>query len=70
MVIELYDSVSRDILVRAVDRRTQIGQDGSGWAMPRSQTTNVADARLAFQAWARMFVNGLQRTGVNPEDSM
>ena len=66
LVLELYDSVSRDIMVRAIDRKTEIGYDGSGWAMPRSQTTNIADARLAFQSWARMFIRGLQDAGVQP----
>ncbi len=66
LVLELYDSVSRGIMVRAVDRKTDIGYDGSGWAMPRSQTTNLADARLAFQNWARMFIRGLKDAGVQP----
>ncbi|MEX0329973.1 MAG: DUF3313 family protein [Puniceicoccaceae bacterium] len=58
LVIELYDSVTKQILVRAVDHKRDIG-DSFGFGVPRTQHTNIMDARDAFASWARMLARGL-----------
>lgn len=56
--LELYDSVSGQLLGRVIDRK--IDDDATYMSrIPRSQTTNIADARMAFASWARMLVKGL-----------
>lgn len=60
LVIELYDSVTKQILVRAIDHKYDIG-DSFGFGMPRTQSTNIMDARDAFASWARMLANGLDK---------
>jgi hypothetical protein len=59
LVLELFDSMSLQILARAVDTRTDSGRSAN-WMIPRSQATNVNDARAAARAWARMFVTGFE----------
>ena len=56
--LELYDSVTGQLLVRAYDSKSNEG-DGFTWRIPRSQATNMNDARYAFQSWAKMLVKGL-----------
>jgi len=58
--IELYDSVSGQILARAHDEKVQ-GEDGWSWRFQRNQMSNINDARVAFAGWAEMLVNGLKR---------
>lgn len=58
LVIELYDSTSGQILARAIDNKSDIG-DNFGWAQPRDQFSNVNDARSAFSSWAKMLARGL-----------
>jgi hypothetical protein len=58
MVLELYDSVTKQVLVRAIDTKSDYG-DSFSWRMPRSQTTNIMDARDAFAGWASMLAKGL-----------
>lgn len=60
LVIELYDSVTKQILVRAVDHKYDIG-DSFGMGMPRTQSSNIMDARDAFASWAKMLANGLDK---------
>lgn len=60
LVIELYDSVTKQVLVRAIDHKHDIG-DSFGMRMPRTQSTNAMDAREAFASWARMLANGLDK---------
>lgn len=60
LVIELYDSVTKQILVRASDSKSSANQGASSWMMPRSQGTNIAGARNAFADWAGMLVKGLK----------
>jgi hypothetical protein len=59
--LELYDSVTMQLLVRAYDTKSN-ENDGFSWRIPRSQATNINDARYAFQSWARMLVKGLDAT--------
>lgn len=61
MVLELYDSVTRQLLVRAFDEKVG-SMDGFGWRVgQRTQFTNINDARMAFGDWAIMLVEGLKR---------
>ena len=60
LVIELFDSVSGQILARGVDRKRDMG-DSFSWRIPRSQSANIRDARAAFSSWAKMLANGLDR---------
>ena len=60
--IELYDSVSGQLLARAHDDKDQSDTDGSWvWRFERNQMSNINDARVAFSSWAQMLVNGLKR---------
>ncbi len=68
MVIELYDSVSNQLLARAIDSKDGRGR-GFAWRMPRTNAMNVADARAAFADWAEMLVRGLQRAQATPTDT-
>ena len=56
--LELYDSVTSQLLVRAYDTKSN-ENDGFTWRIPRSQATNINDARFAFRSWAKMLVKGL-----------
>ena len=60
LVVELYDSVTKQILVRAIDRQRDIG-DSFGFGVPRTRSTNINDARQAFGSWARMLAGGLDK---------
>ena len=61
LYLELYDSVTHQILVRAQDERRDIGEGAGSWRIPRNRVTNIADARRVFHEWANMFVKGFQR---------
>ncbi|MCZ6672378.1 MAG: DUF3313 family protein [Verrucomicrobia bacterium] len=58
LVIELFDSITGQILVRGVDRKWDSG-GGYSWRIPRSQSTNIRDARRALRSWAKMLAIGL-----------
>jgi len=60
LYLELYDSVTHQILVRAEDEQRDIGEGAGSWRMPRNRTTNIADASLVFREWANMFVRGFE----------
>ena len=60
LVLELYDSVTGQFLARAADTETDNGER-FGYGIPRSQTTNIADVRAAFNGWAKMLAIGLDR---------
>jgi len=60
LVLEIYDSLTGQIIVRAIDRKNDIG-DNFGWAQSRTQFSNINDARSAFHEWALMLTNGLKR---------
>lgn len=64
LVMELRDSVSGELLARAVDRRTSRGADA--WTIS-NRMTNTAEARQAFRTWAAALRRGLdelaRRTG-------
>ena len=50
LYIELYDSVSGQIIGRAVDR--QAARNGSGMMRWTNRASNTADARRVFRGWA------------------
>ncbi|MCH6256308.1 DUF3313 domain-containing protein [Puniceicoccaceae bacterium K14] len=60
LTIELYDSITGQILARAIDTKIDVGET-VGWQQPRDHYSNVRDARQALGAWARQLAKGLQR---------
>lgn len=58
LTIELYDSVSGQILARAIDTKRYIG-DNAGWQRPRDHYTNINDARQALSSWANQLTKRL-----------
>ena len=60
LYVELYDSVTGQILVRAFDRKVDRDTD-LRWAMSSSSVSNSADATRALRHWAKLLVKGLDR---------
>jgi len=60
LVVELFDSVSGQLLLRAFDQKSS-EDNRSTWTVPRNQASNAADARRAFADWAAMLAKGLER---------
>ena len=56
MFIELHDSVSGEILARAIDRRADRSQGIMTWS---NRSTNRADARRILKTWAGWLRDGL-----------
>jgi hypothetical protein len=63
--LELYDSVTGQLLLRAYDHKSD-SNGGYSWRIPRTQNSNLLDARWAFQDWAEMLVKGLNRAKAAP----
>jgi hypothetical protein len=61
LCVELYDSVTRQLLARAFDQKSNANEDAFTWSTPRNRATNLADARTALADWAEMLVEGLNR---------
>ena len=59
LFMELFDSLSGDLVGRAVDRRA--ARRGSGFAMQSNRVTNRADARREFGAWADKLIEFLDQ---------
>jgi hypothetical protein len=59
LVLELRDSMSNAIFLRAVDRRAAGSQSGSMTASNR--VTNAAEVRRLGQRWARLVKDGLEK---------
>ena len=57
LVLEMFDSLSFDVIGRAFDRRTA-GRSG-GFATASNRVTNRADARREFRAWASKLIEFL-----------
>ena len=58
--LELFDSVTGQILARAFDR--QVDRDNSmGWGMPITSALNQQKVTRAFRYWAGLLVDGLDR---------
>ena len=49
LYLEIYDSVTSQILARAIDRQQDTGMGGIGWA---NRVTNTADADRILRRWA------------------
>lgn len=60
LFVELFDSLSGDLLGRAIDRRTAGGR-GGGFAMQSNRVTNRADARREFRVWADQLIDFLNQ---------
>jgi len=60
LAVELFDSVTGQLLVRAFDHKSN-ADGGYSWRIPRTQMSNRNDARWAFESWAEMLVKGLNR---------
>ena len=59
LFVELFDSLSSDLIGRAVDRRSA-GRSG-GFAMQSNRVTNRADARREFRVWADKLIEFLDQ---------
>lgn len=67
LFLELFDSLSGDIIGRAADRRA--ARNGGGFAMQANRVTNRANARREFRVWADKLVEFLDSHYVEaPED--
>ena len=58
LYVELYDSVTGQILARATDRKVDRNND-IRWTMSRSSVSNQADATRALKYWAELLVKAL-----------
>lgn len=58
LLLELFDSMSGDLIGRAADRR-MAGRTGAGFAIAANRVTNRADARREFGVWADKLVEFL-----------
>lgn len=54
LFLELYDSLSGDLIGRAIDRRST--RDSQGFMMAANRVTNRAAARREFRVWANKLV--------------
>ena len=57
--LELFDSVSGDLLGRGIDRR--VARRGGGMAVNANRVTNRADARREMRAWADTLIEFLDQ---------
>lgn len=67
LYLEMYDSVSGEILARAVDRRAMADYGYARWA---NSVTNRADARRMFRRWGELMRTGMDevraKAGLKP----
>ncbi len=57
LYIELYDSMTGDMLARAADRK--VARQTGGYLTYTNRVTNTADARRMFRSWARQLRSAL-----------
>ena len=67
LFVELYDSVSLQILARATDRKVD-RNTSLRWTMSRSSVSNKADATRALKHWAGLLVKALDNAKENGVD--
>jgi len=60
LFIELYDSITSQILARAFDRKTD-RDTNIRWSMGTTSVSNTQDATRALKHWAGLLVDGLDR---------
>ncbi len=65
LFVELFDSMSGDLIGRATDRRT--AGRARGFAMQSNRVTNRADARREFRVWADQLIGFLGQHYVKPD---
>jgi hypothetical protein len=58
LFMEMYDSVTGQILVRAVDKK-QGRHNDLAWSIMRNESGNMAEARKAFRFWAELLADAL-----------
>lgn len=58
LVLEIRDSMSEAIFVRAIDRRAA---EREGWLMESNRVTNRSEVRRLARAWGRLLRQGLER---------
>ena len=63
LVLQIEDSMTREVLARIVDRRAAQSPGGGDitFAMPSNAATNRADVRRLAQTWARLLTRGLDK---------
>lgn len=59
LFIEMFDSMTGDLIGRAIDRRA--ARRSGGFAMQSNRVTNRADARREFRAWADQLIEFLDQ---------
>lgn len=59
LFIEMFDSMTGDLIGRAIDRRA--ARRSGGFAMQANRVTNRADARREFRAWADQLIEFLDQ---------
>jgi hypothetical protein len=67
MYIELYDSITGDLIVKALDRRSDTRN--SGFYTWSNSVTNTAAARRILKGWAEILVKALQEAKSYPAES-
>ena len=65
LFIELYDSLTGDLLGRAIDRRA--ARRGGGWAIQANRATNRSDARREIRVWADKLIEFLDQHYIKAE---
>ncbi len=65
LVVELFDSLSGDLIGRAADRRS--ARNSGGFAMQSNRVTNRAGARREFRVWADKLIEFLESHYVQAE---
>jgi hypothetical protein len=64
--VELYDSVTSQILARASDRKGN--RSSVSWAMSRTSVSNTADFTRGLKYWAELLVDALNNAKKNAID--
>lgn len=64
LVLELRDSVTREVLVRAIDRRLA---ESPGWAIEANSVTAWSEVRRLAQSWARLMRERLEELDSVPD---
>ena len=61
LILQIEDSMSREVLARIVDRRAAGTQRDFEFAMPSNTVTNTAEVRNLARTWSRILRNGLDK---------
>jgi hypothetical protein len=66
LYVELYDSVTSQILARASDRKSN--RNSVNWAMSRTSVSNTADFTRGLKYWAELLVDAMNNAKKNAID--